>query len=119
MAGARIAAVRTDRGRVACETVVIACGAWSTEVAALAGVALPNRPIRHEILATEPLKPWLGPLVSLLGTGLYFSQSQRGEIVGGMGDSGAAGGARRGLDPPLPRALRPRGDRARARRSPA
>jgi sarcosine oxidase subunit beta len=32
------------------------------------------------------MKPWLGPLVSVLGTGLYFSQSQRGELVGGMGD---------------------------------
>jgi len=82
----RVAAVRTDRGRVACETVVVAAGAWSKEVAALAGVRLPNRPVRHEILATEPLKPWLGPLVSLLGTGLYFSQTQRGEVVGGMGD---------------------------------
>jgi sarcosine oxidase subunit beta len=84
--GRRVRAVRTDRGRVACEAVVVACGAWSKEVAALAGVALPNRPTRHEILVTEPLKPWLDPLVSVLGNGLYFSQSQRGEIVGGMGD---------------------------------
>jgi sarcosine oxidase subunit beta len=86
VAGSRIAAVRTDRGRVACEQVVVASGAWSKEVAALAGVALPNRPTRHEILVTESLKPWLGPLISVLGNGLYFSQSQRGEIVGGMGD---------------------------------
>jgi sarcosine oxidase subunit beta len=84
--GGRITAVRTDRGRVLCDTVVVAAGAWSKEVAALAGVRLPNRPTRHEILVTEPLKPWLGPLVSLLGSGLYFSQSLRGEIVGGMGD---------------------------------
>jgi sarcosine oxidase subunit beta len=84
--GGRVTAVRTDRGRVACDTVVVASGAWSKEVAALAGVALPNRPTRHEILVTEPLKPWLGPLVSVLGSGLYFSQSLRGEIVGGMGD---------------------------------
>jgi sarcosine oxidase subunit beta len=84
--GRRVMAVRTDRGRVACDTVVVAAGAWSKEVAALAGVALPNRPTRHEILVTEPLKPWLGPLVSVLGTGLYFSQSLRGELVGGMGD---------------------------------
>ncbi len=82
----RISAVTTDRGRIACDTVVVAAGAWSKEVAALAGVALPNRPVRHEILVTEPLKAWLDPLVSLLGTGLYFSQSLRGEIVGGMGD---------------------------------
>jgi sarcosine oxidase subunit beta len=86
VSGPRVAAVVTDRGRVACDTVVVACGAWSREVAALAGVALPNHPVRHEILATEPLKPWLGPLVVTLGTGLYFSQTQRGEIVGGMGD---------------------------------
>src|SRR5512139_60758 len=84
--GPRVTAVTTDRGRVACDTVVVAAGAWSKEVSALAGVALPNRPTRHEILVTEPLKAWLGPLVSLLGSGLYFSQSLRGEVVGGMGD---------------------------------
>ncbi|BDG07140.1 FAD-dependent oxidoreductase [Anaeromyxobacter paludicola] len=84
--GRRLTAVRTDAGRVTCEVVVNAAGAWSKEVAALAGVPLPNRPTRHEILVTEPLKPWLGPLVSVLGNGLYFSQSQRGELVGGMGD---------------------------------
>ncbi len=97
VSGRRVAAVRTDRGRVACDLVVVAAGAWSKEVAALAGVALPNRPTRHEILVTEPLKPWLDPLVSVLGNGLYFSQSQRGEIVGGMGDpaepEGVVGGS--------------------------
>jgi sarcosine oxidase subunit beta len=86
VSGGRVTGVRTDRGRVACDTVVVAAGAWSKEVAALAGVALPNRPTRHEILVTEPLKPWLGPLVSVLGSGLYLSQSLRGELVGGMGD---------------------------------
>ncbi len=85
-AGGRLTAVITDRGSVACDVVVNACGAWSREVAGLAGVKLPNVPERHEILVTDPLKPWLGPLVSVLGNGLYFSQSLRGEIVGGMGD---------------------------------
>jgi len=84
--GSRITAVETDRGRIACEVVVNAAGAWSRDIAALAGVKLPNEPERHEICVTEPLKPWLGPLVSNLGNGLYFSQSLRGEIVGGMGD---------------------------------
>src|SRR6266568_6056798 len=84
--GRRVTAVVTDRGTIACDTVVNAAGAWSRDVAALAGVKLPNEPERHEILVTEPLKPWLGPLVSNLGNGLYFSQSLRGEIVGGMGD---------------------------------
>ena len=84
--GGHVRGVRTDRGRVACDRVVIASGAWSPQVARLAGVSLPNRPYRHEIVSSEPLKPFLGPLVSNLGSGLYFSQSMRGEIVGGMGD---------------------------------
>lgn len=82
----RVRKVRTDRGDVACDEVVLAAGAWSPQVAALADVRLPNEPHRHEILSTEPLKPFLGPLVSVLDSGLYFSQSMRGEIVGGMGD---------------------------------
>ena len=84
--GGRVTGVRTDRGAVKADRVVIASGAWSPQVAALAGVQLPSRPYRHEIVSSEPLKPFLGPLVSMLGTGLYFSQSMRGEIVGGMGD---------------------------------
>ncbi|HUJ29070.1 MAG TPA: FAD-dependent oxidoreductase [Myxococcales bacterium] len=84
--GGRIRSIQTDRGTVAADRVVIAAGAWSPAVARLAGVALPNVPYRHEIVSSEPLKPFLGPLVSMLGTGLYFSQSMRGEIVGGMGD---------------------------------
>jgi sarcosine oxidase, subunit beta len=67
------------------EVVVNACGAWSPTIAAMAGVSLPNTPHRHEICSTEPLKPWLGPLVADLSNGLYFSQSTRGEIVGGIG----------------------------------
>ncbi|WP_394826344.1 NAD(P)/FAD-dependent oxidoreductase [Pendulispora albinea] len=65
--------------------VVNAAGAWSPEIARLLGVELPNRPHRHEICSTEPLKPWLKPLVADLTDGLYFSQSTRGEIVGGVG----------------------------------
>jgi sarcosine oxidase, subunit beta len=64
--------------------VVNACGAWSPIVAKMLGVQLPNKPHRHEICSTEPLKPWLKPLVADLASGLYFSQSTRGEIVGGV-----------------------------------
>src|SRR5688572_16640114 len=66
--------------------VVLATGAWSPLLAKQAGIELPNRPYRHEILTTEPLKAFLDPMVTILGEGLYFSQSMRGEIVGGMGD---------------------------------
>lgn len=95
-AAGKVIAVRTDRGEVKCNTLVNAAGAWSPGVAKLAGVHLPNEPHRHEICSTEPLKPWLGPLVSVLGNGLYFSQSMRGEIVGGMGDPNEPAGLEMG-----------------------
>lgn len=72
--------------------VVNAAGAWSPEIAKLVGVDLPNKPHRHEICSTEPLKPWLKPLVADLENGLYFSQSTRGEIVGGIGQRRAPPG---------------------------
>jgi sarcosine oxidase, subunit beta len=77
-------ALRTSKGDVRARRVINAAGAWSPEIARLVGVALPNRPHRHEILSTEPLKPFLTPMVSLLSSGLYFSQSARGEIVTGI-----------------------------------
>jgi sarcosine oxidase, subunit beta len=88
--GSRIDGVVTRGGDGATQTirthkVINAAGAWSPVVARMLGVELPNKPHRHEICSTEPLKPWLKPLVADLSDGLYFSQSTRGEIVGGIG----------------------------------
>jgi sarcosine oxidase subunit beta len=77
--------VAGERIEVECDDVVCCAGAWSPELARMVGIELPNRPHRHEICSTEPLKPWLGPLVADLTDGLYFSQSARGELVGGIG----------------------------------
>ncbi len=82
-----VTGVVTPRGRISCNLVVNAAAAWAPQVAELLGVRLPNQPERHEIMVTESLKPFLEPLVSELGTGLYFSQSMRGELVGGMSDT--------------------------------
>jgi len=83
-------AVHTPRGTVRAARVVNACGAWSPNVARMVGVDLPTYPVRHEICASEPLKPFLGPMVSDLSTGLYCSQSMRGEIIGGISLTGDA-----------------------------
>jgi sarcosine oxidase subunit beta len=95
--GPRIDAVRTEPAPntppgkkksaliIKTHKVVNAAGAWSPEIARMLGVELPNKPHRHEICSSEPLKPWLRPLVADLSDGLYFSQSTRGEIVGGIG----------------------------------
>lgn len=66
------------------DRVVNATGAWSHGINRGLGIDLPNRPHRHEILSSEPLKPFLDPLVVDLGSGLYFSQSTRGELVTGI-----------------------------------
>ena len=80
----RICGVSTSRGRVATQRVICCAGAWSPELTRMVGVELPSRPHLHEICSSEPLKPFLRPLVADLGDGLYFSQSMRGEIVGGI-----------------------------------
>ncbi len=85
--GGKVTGVQTERGHVRTPIVVNACGAFSPELAATVGVELPTKPHRHEICASEPLKPFLGPLVADLESGLYFSQSTRGEIVGGIGNA--------------------------------
>jgi sarcosine oxidase subunit beta len=74
----------TPAGTIVAGRIVCAAGAWSPVVARLAGGTLPDRPVRHEILSTEPLKPFLKPMVSEIESGLYVSQSLRGELVGGV-----------------------------------
>ena len=74
----------TPAGPIVAGRIVCAAGAWSPVVARMAGGTLPDRPVRHEILSTEPLKPFLKPMVSEIESGLYVSQSLRGELVGGV-----------------------------------
>ena len=76
--------VVTPRGVVHARRVINATGSWSPQLAKLIGVDVPTYPIRHEICSSEPLKPFLRPMVSELSSGLYCSQSMRGEIVGGV-----------------------------------
>lgn len=90
--GGRVADVVTDRGTIRADWVVNAAGCWSREVAAMAGVALPNLPVRHEIMATEAVKPFLNPMVVDMRTGLYMSQDMRGEIIAGVGRHGETPG---------------------------
>jgi sarcosine oxidase subunit beta len=76
--------LQTTRGTLHAKRVINATGAWSPKLAAMLGIEVPTYPIRHEICSSEPLKPFLKPMVSELSSGLYCSQSMRGEIVGGV-----------------------------------
>ena len=59
-------------------------GARARDIAAMLDIEVPTRPVRHEIAVTEPLKHFLEPMVISVKKGFYFSQSLRGEVVGGI-----------------------------------
>lgn len=60
-------------------------GARARDIAKMLGIHVPTTPYRHEIAVTEPLKAFLEPMVISPKKGFYFSQSMRGEVVGGVG----------------------------------
>lgn len=80
----RVSGLATSAGTVAASQVVDAAGGWSGEFARRAGLEVPNVATRHEILALEPMRPFLDPMVVRASDGLYFSQTMRGEVVGGI-----------------------------------
>ncbi len=51
----RITAVVTDKGRIAAEHVVIACGVWSPRIAAMAGANIPLTPAVHQMADVGPI----------------------------------------------------------------
>lgn len=49
--------VRTDKGSVAARQVAICAGPWAPQVGSMLGIRIPVRPIRGQVLVTEPLAP--------------------------------------------------------------
>ncbi|MDT7608506.1 MAG: hypothetical protein QOG96_3009 [Pseudonocardiales bacterium] len=83
-----VTGVRTDAGTVGTGTVICAAGAWSARVGELAGVALPVRPLRRQVVVSEPvadLPPEL-PFTIDFGTSFYFHDEGPGLLMG-MSDS--------------------------------
>jgi glycine/D-amino acid oxidase-like deaminating enzyme len=69
------------------DVVVNAAGGRSSELAALAGVDVPNRPIRREALVTEPRRPFMSAAVTFYRPQEgWFNQTLRGELVAGVTD---------------------------------
>ena len=48
-----VCGVETPRGVINCETVLIACGMWTRQIAADAGATAPLWPCEHEYVLTE------------------------------------------------------------------
>ena len=51
----QVRAVVTDRGRIECEHVAIACGVWSPRIAAMAGANIPLTPAVHQMADVGPI----------------------------------------------------------------
>ncbi len=83
--GGRVRAVLTDHGRVEAETVVLACGMYTPDVAALAGVHVPIVPMAHQYVVTAPIDGVTGDLPQLRDPDnlVYFRRESGGLVLGG------------------------------------
>jgi len=79
----RVRGVETSRGPVSAGIVLQAVAGLSSVVAAMAGIKLPIRSIPLQACVSEPLKPFLDPIIVSGSLHCYVSQSARGELVMG------------------------------------
>ena len=88
----RVHGVVTDQGQYAAPLVVNAAGGWAKEVAAMVGIEVPVQPDSHEGGITEPVAPFLRPMVvdirpleptpEMAGSAnYYFYQHHTGQII--------------------------------------
>jgi sarcosine oxidase subunit beta len=92
VAGDRVRAVETPRGRFSPGALVIAAGAWSGAVGRLLGVDIPVSPLRREIFVSEPIPDHPGgtPLVMEPRHGWYCRREGPGVLMaGGLGRVGS------------------------------
>jgi sarcosine oxidase, subunit beta len=84
--GGRVRGVETDRGRYGADVVLNAAGAWARELGAMVGLDHPVQPDSHEAGITEPVAPFLGPMVVDIrptadSANYYFHQLATGQVA--------------------------------------
>jgi len=79
----RVSGVRSTAGAISAPTLVNACGAWATRVAAMAGAALPVTPLRRMLCPTEPFPgiPDRCPMTIDMSDGFHFRPEGRGLLM--------------------------------------
>jgi sarcosine dehydrogenase len=85
MDGRRITHVETSDGLVACDRVVNCGGMWARQIGAMAGVAVPLHPVKHQYIVTERI-PGLSPDAATLrdpDRRTYFKEEVGGLVMGG------------------------------------
>ena len=85
LAGGRVLAVRTSRGRIAAGTVALAAAGHTSVLAERAGLRLPLQSHPLQALVSELLEPVLDCVVMSNAVHVYVSQAHKGELVMGAG----------------------------------
>ncbi len=73
--------VETTSGEIRSQTIGVAVAGHSSQLLAKAGVRLPIHSYTLQAMVSEPVKPCLDIVLLHIGTGVYLSQSDKGEIV--------------------------------------
>jgi sarcosine oxidase subunit beta len=81
----RIRGVKTSRGNIASDCVVMSVAGHASVLAERAGLRLPITTMALQAMVTEPIKPALNVIIVSAAIHAYVSQSDRGEIVIGGG----------------------------------
>jgi sarcosine oxidase, subunit beta len=78
-----VASVETAQGSIATRTVVNAAGAWSAEIAKMAGLDLPVEPLRRMLVPTEPFDKVAhsAPMVVDMSSGFHFRPEGLGVLM--------------------------------------
>jgi sarcosine oxidase, subunit beta len=86
MENGAVRGVRTDKSEYHAGVVVNAAGGWAAEVGRMAGLDLPVKPDAHEAAVTEPVAPFLKPMIVDIrptdsSVNYYFYQHATGQII--------------------------------------
>ena len=89
VAGGRVRAAVTDRGRIRTDLLVCAAGIWGPKVGRMAGVSIPLYPMQHQYVRTGPLAELKGetgevshPVMRHQDRALYLRQHGEGYGIG-------------------------------------
>jgi sarcosine oxidase subunit beta len=81
--GGRVQGVTTSRGYVATPRVLCAVAGFTPRITDMVGLRTPIYVHPLQAMVSEPMKPWLDPILVSGSLHIYVSQSARGELVMG------------------------------------
>jgi len=81
VADGRVTGVQTSRGPIRTGIVVNATAGWASTIAEMVNLRIPIFTHPLQALVTEPLKPFLDPVLVSATLHVYVSQTDRGELV--------------------------------------